>query len=1265
EFNGKLYGCGYNTISSTSNGWDWVVEKNWPYPWEVESAPSYQFTYMFTFNGMLYAWANNNYNFSGLFESSNGSTWTLSSFTVPADIKADTVYKGKLYIACSNARVYSTTDMKTWTQVLSADNQVVAFAKHDGKLFASTIYSWGNIYSTSDGTNWELFYDTPQNYVDAIASVNGKLFAGTYGNPAVLYKFAPVTATFGGTDGTKSAQTLEINGLELAQSTNSVTCNGTSACGATNQIKILVSDMVENSRTGIFSVLVNNSAPTPPDVSLSLVYPSAGMKVNSSALTFSWNGISTTTLAALPAGSYYQIQAHTDLSFSNPAVNITTPAVYDASMADLSSAGASYVSTYTLSSNNYYWRARVYSNGVGFSQWSGVTAFVTDLTVPALSAFRAISSTGGAIGYNEWLTHISPQTTMQISVQDLLSGLAISTYALASSGDGHDGAGTTNGFGLSYSADAGANWITHSTVTVSYDSTAADILSMAVYDGKLYAGFAGGVYVYDGSAWNTSAGSPPGGYSLAVYNGKLYNGAGGDGKIFVFDGTSWTESFDAPPSTGIYIHSLAVYNGKLYAGASNYEGNGTVYVYDGSAWSTARSLTVGYAYSMVVYNGRLYLGTGAEGIIYVFDGFNWTTAYDSSETSILSMAVYNGKLYAGTGANGLIYVYNGSSWSESYDTPESDILSMTVFNGRLYAGTRYNGVLYVYDDSSWKVEYDSSEGGFFSLTGYNGKFYAGTGPGALVYEMAPLTAAYTSGTDGDTSVRTLSFDGFSVALSTNSSTCNGTDTCAAINQVKFSASDMAGNVKSGIYSVLADSITYLAVATPNLPKDDSYIYTSSLTFAWGGPSTSSVDAFGAGSYFNFEVSDASNFSNIVESSHVPVAVTTYAPTADGYYAISDANKFTEGTKYYWRVSLYIPATNRSSDWSPTYSFTRDIAAPAISAFILKAPDGSNINYNQSAVTLAAYSTAYITAQDILSGLAVSTYALTSSGDGHGGQYDPANGFGVSYSTDSGNTWIAYASTSSVLSGIGEKYVRAFKQFKGRIYAITDGTAKVYSSADGLTWRMDYDVPDDIAYCITEFNGKLYVGSYPNGLIYSSSDGLAWDLVFASSETSIGSLAVFNGRIYAGSLENGYIYTSANGTDWSAVYDSAETKINTLSVFNGRLYMGTSPNGRIYSSEDGVTWSLAYQTGETSVHALATFNGRFYAGSGSDSAGKVYSTEDGVTWTAIFTAAEKSVNAFGLANGKLFAGTSQNGTVYATANGSAWEKYYATPLTNVE
>ncbi|MFC1570038.1 hypothetical protein ACFL4L_07365 [bacterium] len=286
---------------------------------------------------------------------------------------------------------------------------------------------------------------------------------------------------------------------------------------------------------------------------------------------------------------------------------------------------------------------------------------------------------------------------------------------------------------------------------VSFDSeTETYIFSLAVYEGKLYAGThpGGHIYGFDGAVWSLAFDTETETHvwSLAVYEGKLYAGTEPGGRIYVYDGTEWDVVFDSPEW---HINSLAVYNGKLYAGTADH---GRIYVYDGTSWDLAFDVLdyvslrhptyASHVFALAVYNGNLYAGTdcmtppyptGTLASIYVYDGTTWSEAYNTGEAQVRSLGVYEGKLYAGTGWTGKIYVYDGTSWGLAYDSPTDGVYSFAVYGGNLYAGTETDGVIYSFDGSQWMTAFNSPERTVFSLAPYAGSLYAGTAEEGRIY----------------------------------------------------------------------------------------------------------------------------------------------------------------------------------------------------------------------------------------------------------------------------------------------------------------------------------------------------------------------------------------------------------------------------------------------------------------------------------------------------------------------------------------------------
>ena len=293
----------------------------------------------------------------------------------------------------------------------------------------------------------------------------------------------------------------------------------------------------------------------------------------------------------------------------------------------------------------------------------------------------------------------------------------------------------------------GANWVQVN--TDGFGSKAnAYASSMAVYDGKLYAGtckntgtigytgpFPGcEVWLYDGemewSQVNASGfgddGKNWGVQCLAVYEEKLYAGTWNPElgcQVWRYDsGKNWVKTnnngFKPPAADESHIDaalSMAVYEGKLYVGAN---GGGQIWCYDGGTWAQENSGNfwqgewLGWPYSMAVYDGRLLVGLymGNFGVlgcrVLAFDGTTWKAISepgfgDLNNTTINYMTKYESKLYAGViktefregGLNQVgseIWVYDGSKWTKA-DTSAFGagalVTNMTADGTTLYVAT--------------------------------------------------------------------------------------------------------------------------------------------------------------------------------------------------------------------------------------------------------------------------------------------------------------------------------------------------------------------------------------------------------------------------------------------------------------------------------------------------------------------------------------------------------------------------------------------------
>lgn len=287
-------------------------------------------------------------------------------------------------------------------------------------------------------------------------------------------------------------------------------------------------------------------------------------------------------------------------------------------------------------------------------------------------------------------------------------------------------------------------------LNATFPSSAHYIDSLAVYQGKLYAGTCceSRVYVYDGTSWTLNFSldnSNAHVQALGVYNGKLYagtnyyvDGVGNRGRVWVYDGTNWSISLDAIPDDTVNTYfALTEYNNKLYAATGD---SGRVWVFDGTTWTEGFNSGERAVRSLATYNGKLYAGSYETGRVYVYDGSTWQISFTPGQQIVQSLAVYNGKLYAGAGGpgnDGYVYVYDGSTWSQSYHSSEKIISALVSFRNRLYAGGYYTGNVYAYDGATWSLDFASGEEGLISTAEYNSVLYVGSAINGKVFQFLP------------------------------------------------------------------------------------------------------------------------------------------------------------------------------------------------------------------------------------------------------------------------------------------------------------------------------------------------------------------------------------------------------------------------------------------------------------------------------------------------------------------------------------------------
>ncbi|MCX5789569.1 MAG: right-handed parallel beta-helix repeat-containing protein, partial [Elusimicrobia bacterium] len=995
------------------------------------------------------------------------------------------------------------------------------------------------------------------------------------------------------------------------------------------------------------------------------------------------------TVGGLPAGSSYYLQVSNDPSFAtaNIVISIATPAIANAGAPTADSA---YISTFTLANGaTFYWRVATVNSTFGtWSPWSQTLSFVTDLAGPTQQAasFASLNSGNAAMSESQ-VNNLALGVTAQITIQDSVSGLVVSTSVLAFAGDAHDNPGATGGFGVMYSTNAGSNWIDADAVTAANGgspivSGATSLRGFAVFNGRLYVsdGLNGKIYSSpDGNTWSASNGGSAVGtgfvWPLFVYKNKLYAADSAlNGKVYATsDGASWS-AVNNDAAVGD-ITSFAAFNGRLYAG--DY-GNGRIYVssdgYSFAPTQNGAAVGVGGIASLSAFNGRLYAGDTSGRIFATTDGYRWTeAAVLPGATAIDGLTVFNGRLFGCDPSNGKVFSSaNGTDWTAMTSAGgPARARSLTSFNGKLYAADSLNGNVYAsFDGISWLAVnngFPVTIGGspIFGMIPFNGRLFVDDENGRA-YQISPVTATL-SGADGTAAAQTLSASGLNLVTSINAFTCGGVSPCVATNQVVFTASDLGGNASTfGPFAVRVDAVTAIAISTPSYPANGAYVNVQP-NFDWIGPSTATAAPLPAGSSYYLQVSnnDPTFASAIVVSVSTPAIIrSTNAFTADGIYlsTFTLANNAT----YYWRVAAVNGVSHTLSPWSRSFSFVTDLAAPSMTGSFASLGSAGTLSENQmNDLTLGV--TAQISVQDAASGLAVSMNALTFAGDGHEGPA-PTGPFGVMYSTNTGTNWIDFSTVTTVNGDIPLAKIYAMTPGNGSLYA-ADDDGMVWVSADGNSWSQvnsgsTVGSPAAAGHLRTlvAWNNRLFAGD-STGHVYSSADGQSWP---ASSATSVGtsltSILAFNNKLFAGDAANGWIFVSTDGNSWTAAQGGRPVGsggIQSLGTFNGRIFAADG-EGDVLVSVEGSTWTLvgAGTTfgGGQGVQTFAGHNNKLYAGNGNN--GKIYVSGDGGnTWSTTNGGAAVSVTGSGILtlasfNGKLYAGDSA-GRVYVSTEGSAW------------
>ncbi|MEK7747179.1 MAG: LamG domain-containing protein, partial [Elusimicrobiota bacterium] len=759
-------------------------------------------------------------------------------------------------------------------------------------------------YSTTGGNTWAVVSAT---------------------TPAAGYAYL----SFPGAEGGLGPDTLVLRDMTLAHSTNS-----SAGAAATNQVRFIVPDRAGNFQTaGPFAGLADTVAATAVSTPS---YPVGGAYAQTRT-NFLWAGPSTQTASGMGTSASYLLQVDDAQDFSSPEISVSTPVVTQSTSA--AAVFGSYISTFTLAdATTFHWRVMAKDFLGQLSPPLTTGKFVTDMSTPVFSNFGTFDSTGGF--------------TTESGANNLQSGVT-AQFTVMDGGPSGLRSGSLRGgkaFGMVYSTNAAGSWIDGTMGFSLLGAAAGKFTALAEFQGRLYAGLATGgsggkVYSFDGSAWGVPDSFVNDVLALTEFQGKLYAGLEG-GEVWGFDGSVWTLAAGLPETR---VNALVGFNGRLYAATGS---QGRIYAYDPavSSWYEAYKSTNVEILSMEVYNGRIY--AGGNPTLFSFDGSTWSAAQHYA-ASFFDLQVHDGKLFAATNLSGRIFAYDGKIWSyfSQPSTTGGTLFALGSSGGRLYigGGATINGRISAYDGKDvlfMRTLEENITDNVYAFKNFQDRLYIGTLAGGLarVYVSSPV-AMSLSGADGATSAQTLTVNGLNFFQSQNGIVCGGFSPCAATNQVRFTISDMAGNVhQAGPFSVLVDPL--IAPSTGVYPADGSFVRVSSPVFTWSelNPMTT----------HQVQVSSVPSFANLsVDKLFNTVSFTSPMSLA-------------HGTTYYWRIRSQNAAQIYSA-YSEPKSFAMDLARPSTSAFRHVSSSGGALGESQFNA-LASGLTVQIDVQDAFSGL---------------------------------------------------------------------------------------------------------------------------------------------------------------------------------------------------------------------------------------------------------------------------------------------------------
>ncbi len=261
------------------------------------------------------------------------------------------------------------------------------------------------------------------------------------------------------------------------------------------------------------------------------------------------------------------------------------------------------------------------------------------------------------------------------------------------------------------------------------------------------------------------------------------------------------------------------------------------------------------------------------------------------------------------------------------------------------------------------------------------------------------------------------------------------------------------------------------------------------------------------------------------------------------------------------------------------------------------------------------------------------------------------GVGVFRSTDLGMSWtpIDIDSTVNSMASIG-----------GYFFAAGGGIGVSYSPDSGVTWitAADAGLPDPYIFNLTAIGTTLFVADVASGLFRSTDSGATWNPASTGNEGfGVNTLAANGADLYS-AADAGFYCSSDNGSHW-AQESSPAGSVQTIGFLGSILLAGTWSSGLFISNNGASSWQ-PIDSGMviTDVTSLSVQGPDIFANCGQSSASSsdgVFVSIDGEGWTDITANLNSYLPVIAIAayGGDVFAVTEGPAVYVSMDSGMTW------------